>query len=63
MTLPVPAVAVDLEVRRLAWGVERYWLSLCWGAIDAGTPHERWFLEVAVCGLNLALLGPEGGRR
>jgi hypothetical protein len=52
---------VTVEARRLAYGVERYWLSLAWGVIDRGTPAERWFLEVCALGLNLALLGPERG--
>jgi hypothetical protein len=41
--------------------VEHYWLSLFWGVIDRGTPHQRWFVEVAVLGLNLAVLGRETG--
>jgi hypothetical protein len=54
---------MTFEARRLARGVEHYWLSLCWGVIDRGTPHQRWFVEVAVCGVNVALLGPEEGAR
>jgi hypothetical protein len=56
MTLPA------LEARRLARGVERYWLALGWGRLDAGTPRARWFLELSVLGVNVALLGPEAGR-
>jgi hypothetical protein len=35
---------------------------LAWGVIDRGTPHARWFVEVCLLGLNVALLGREAGR-